>query len=102
MDGMEAILQAEKEAERIRLEAREAAQVLLTDAEAYRQIILDEVRRQAEKEQLRLLEQAERRAQERRAELLVIADVREAELRSAVEARLDKTAAWIADQISEI
>jgi vacuolar-type H+-ATPase subunit H len=102
MDGIDAILQAEQEAERIRREAKEAADALLADAEGYRQRILEETRRECEKEQQRMLEQAEKRASERRAELGVVAQVKEAELRSEAGGKLEAAAAWIAERIAEL
>ena len=102
MDGIDAILQAEQEAERIRREAKEAADTLLADAEGYRQRILEEARRECETEQQRLLEQAEKRASERRGELSVVAQVKEAELRSEAGGRLETMAAWIAERIAEL
>ncbi len=102
MDGIDAILQAEQEAERIRREAKEAADALLADAEGYRRRILEEARRDCENEQQRALEQAEKRASERRAELSAVAQVKEEELRSEAGGRLEKTAAWIAERIAEL
>ena len=102
MDGIDAILQAEQEAERIRWEAKEAADALLADAEAYRRRILEDARNDSEKEQQRALEQAEKRASERMAELSVVAQVKEAELRSEAGGRLETTAAWIAERIAEL
>ena len=102
MDGIEAILQAEKEAERIRRDAREAAEALLGEAEGYRQRVLEEARREGESEQQRLLEQAEKRAGERRAELAVVAEVKDAELRSEAGKKLEAAAAWIAERLADI
>ena len=102
MDGIDAILQAEQEAERIRREAKEQADALLADAEGYRQRILEEARKECETEQQRLLEQAEKRASERRGELSVVAQVKEEELRSEAGGKLEKTAAWIAERIAEL
>lgn len=100
MDGIDAILQAEKEAERIRREAKTEAEALLGSAEGYRQRALDTARREGEDEQQRLLENARRRAEERKAELRVVADVKNAELRSKAENRLEAAAKQIAERIA--
>ena len=54
MDGIDAILQAEKEAERIRRDARVEADALLGSAEGYRQRTLDAARLEGEEEKQRL------------------------------------------------
>ncbi len=100
MDGIDAILQAEKEAERIRREAKTEAEGLLGSAEGYRQRALETARREGEDEQQRLLENARRRAEERKAELRVVADVKNAELRSKAENRLEAAAKQIAERIA--
>ena len=101
MEGIDAILQAEKEAERIRQEAREAADALLGSVEGYRQRVLDEAQREGEETQQHLLEQAEQRAEARKAELRALADVKDAELRSAASGKLEAAAQWIAERIAE-
>ena len=100
MDGIDAILQAEKEAERIRRDARIEAEALLGSAEGYRQRALEAARREGEEEQQRLLESAQKRAEERKAELRVIADMKNAELRAEAEKRLEAAAKQIAERIA--
>ncbi len=100
MDGIDAILQAEKEAERIRLEARIEADALLGSAEGYRQRALEAARREGEDEKLRLAENARKRAEDRIAELRVVADVKNAELRAEAETKLEETAKMIAERIA--
>ena len=100
MDGIDAILQAEKEAERIRREARIEADALLGSAEGYRQRTLESARREGEDEKLRLADNARKRAEERIAELKVVADVKNAELRAEAEKKLEETAKMIAERIA--
>ena len=100
MDGIDAILQAEKEAERIRREARIEADALLGSAEGYRQRAIEAARREGEDEKQRLLESAQKRAEDRIAELRVVAEVKNAELRSAAETKLGEAAKQIAERIA--
>jgi vacuolar-type H+-ATPase subunit H len=100
MDGIEAILQAEQEAERIRRDARIEADALLGSAEGYRQRALEAARREGEDEKQRLLDNARKRAEDRKAELRVVAEVKNAELRSEAEKRLEETAKQIAERIA--
>ena len=100
MDGIEAILTAEKEAERIRREARIEAEALLGSAEGYRQRSLETARREGEEEQQRMLENAQKRAESRKAELRVVAEVKNAELRAEAEKRLEAAAKQIAERIA--
>lgn len=100
MDGIDAILQAEKEAERIRREARVEADALLGSAEGYRQRALEAARREGEDEKQRLLDNARKRAEDRKAELRVVAEVRNAELRSEAENKLDEAAKMLAERIA--
>ena len=90
MDGIEAILQAEQEAERIRRDARIEADALLGSAEGYRQRALEAARREGEDEKQRLLDNARKRAEDRKAELRVVAEVKNAELRSEAPKREEK------------
>ena len=64
MDGIDEILQAEKEADRIRREARAEAEAILGSAEGYRQRTLETARREGEEEKLRLADNARKRAEE--------------------------------------
>ncbi|MBR3555656.1 MAG: hypothetical protein IKN89_07070 [Oscillospiraceae bacterium] len=100
MDGIDAILQAEKEAERIRREARIEADALLGSAEGYRQRVLDEARQLGEDEKQRLLDAAKKRAEARKAELRVVADVKNSELRAQAEKKLEEAAKIIAERIA--
>ena len=100
MDGIDAILQAEKEAERIRREARIEAEALLGSAEGYRQRALEEAKRESEDEKLRLMESARKRAEERIAEKRVVADVKDGELRAGAERKMEETAKMIAERIA--
>jgi hypothetical protein len=100
MDGIDAILQAEKEAERIRRDARIEADALLGSADGYRQRALEAARREGEAEQQRLLENARKRAADRRAELHAVAEVKNDELRAEAERRLDAAAKMIAERIA--
>lgn len=100
MDGIDAILQAEKEAERIRREARVEADALLGSAEGYRQRALEAARREGEDEKQRLLDAAQKRAEDRIAELRVVAEVKNAELRAEAEKKLEETAKMIAERIA--
>ena len=100
MDGIDAILQAEKEAERIRREARIEADALLGSAEGYRQRAIEAARRESDEERQRLLESAQKRAEDRIAELRVVAEVKNAELRSAAETKLGEAAKQIAERIA--
>ena len=100
MDGIDAILQAEKEAERIRREAQIEADALLGSAEGYRQRALETARREGEDEKLHLADNARKRAEERIAELRVVADVKDAELRAEAEKKLEETAKMIAERIA--
>ena len=100
MDGIDAILQAEKEADRIRREARIEADALLGSAEGYRQRVLDEARREGEDEKQRILDNARKRAEDRKAELQVVAEVKNAALRSEAEKRLDEAAKTLAERIA--
>ena len=100
MDGIDAILQAEKEAERIRREARIEADALLGSAEGYRQRAIEAARREGDEERQRLLESAQKRAEDRIAELRVVAEVKNAELRSAAETKLGEAAKQIAERIA--
>ncbi len=102
MDGIDAILQAEKEAERIRREAQVEAEALIGSAEGYRQRALESARREGEDEKQRLLDGARKRAEERKAELRVVSEVKNAELRSEAEKRLDAAAKQIAERIAGI
>ncbi len=100
MDGIDAILQAEKEAERIRREARIEADALLGSAEGYRQRVLETARREGEEEKERLLDAARKRAEDRKAELRVVAEVKNAELRAEADKKLDAAAKLIAERIA--
>ena len=100
MDGIDAIFQAEKEAERIRREAQIEADALLGSAEGYRQRVLDEARREGEDEKQRILDNARKRAEDRKAELRVVAEVKNAELRAEAEKKLDAAAKLIAERIA--
>ncbi len=100
MDGIDAILQAEKEAERIRREARIEADALLGSAEGYRERAIEAARREGEDEKQRLMEEARKRAEDRMAELRVVAEVKNAELRAEAEKKLDETAKMIAERIA--
>ena len=100
MDGIDAILQAEKEAERIRRDARIEADALLGSADGYRQRALEAARREGEAEQQRLLENARKRAADRSAELHAVAEVKNDELRAEAERRLDAAAKMIAERIA--
>ena len=100
MDGIDAILQAEKEAERIRREARIEADALLGSAEGYRQRALEAARREGEDEKQRLLDSARKRAEDRMAELKVVAEVKNAELRAEAENKLEEAAKQIAERIA--
>ncbi len=100
MDGIDAILQAEKEAERIRREARIEADALLGSAEGYRERAIEAARREGEDEKQRLMEEARKRAADRMAELRVVAEVKNAELRAEAEKKLDETAKMIAERIA--
>ena len=100
MDGIDAILQAEKEAERIRRDARVEADALLGSAEGYRQRTLDAARLEGEDEKQQLLDNARKRAEERKAELRIVADVKNSELRAEAEKRLDAAAKMIAERIA--
>ena len=100
MDGIDAILQAEKEAERIRREAQIEADALLGSAEGYRQRVLEAARREGEEESRRLADSARKRAEDRKAELRVVAEVKNAELRAEAEKKLDAAAKLIAERIA--
>ena len=100
MDGIDAILQAEKEAERLRREARIEADALLGSAEGYRQRVLEAARREGDEEKQRLLDSAQKRAEDRKAELRVVAEVKNAELRAEAEKKLDAAAKLIAERIA--
>jgi len=100
MDGIDAILQAEKEAERIRREAQIEADALLGSAEGYRQRALESARREGEDEKQRLSDNARKRAEERIAELRVVAGVKDAELRAEAGKKLEETAKMIAERIA--
>ncbi len=100
MDGIDAILQAEKEAERIRRDARIEADALMGSAEGYRQRALEAARREGEEEQQRLLDNARRRAEDRKAELRTVAALKDGELRSKAESKLDMAAKMIAERIA--
>ena len=100
MDGIDAILQAEKEAERIRRDARIEADALMGSAEGYRQRALEDARREGEEEQQRLLDNARRRAEDRKAELRTVAELKDDELRSKAESKLDVAAKMIAERIA--
>ena len=102
MDGIDEILKAEKEAERILKEAKEAAAAEEGSAEGYRTRALEAARRQGEEEAAALLKAGEERAQRRREELRAVADVKNGELRARAEENLEKTAAWIAQALSEV
>ena len=100
MDGIDEILQAEKEAERIRREARIEADALLGSAEGYRQRALEAARREGEDEKQRLMDSARKRAEDRMAELKVVAEVKNAELRAEAENKLEQAAKQIAERIA--
>ncbi len=100
MDGIDSILQAEKEAERLRREARTEADALLGSAEGYRQRALEAARREGEAEQQRLLDNARKRAEDRKAELQTVAGLKNDELRAEAERRLDAAAKMIAERIA--
>lgn len=100
MDGIDGILQAEKEAERIRREARIEAEALLGSAEGYRQRVLDEARREGEDEKQRLLDEARKRSENRKAELRVVAEVKNSELRTEAEKKMEDAAKMIAERIA--
>ena len=100
MDGIDAILQAEKEAERIRREAQIEADALLGSAEGYRQRVLEAARREGEEESRRLADSARKRAEDRKAELRIVAEVKSAELRAEAEKKLDAAAKLIAERIA--
>ena len=102
MDGIDEILKAEKEAERILREAKEAAAAAEGSAEGYRSRTLEAARRQGEEEAAELLKAGEERARRRQEELKAIADVKNGELRARAEENLEKTAAWIARALSEV
>ena len=102
MDGINEILQAEKEADRIRREARAEAEAILGSAEGYRQRTMDTARREGEEEMQRLLDNAVKRAEERKAELRAVAGVKQEEMRSEAEKRLDSAAGKIAERIAEV
>ena len=100
MDVIDVILQAEKEAERIRRDARIEADALMGSAEGYRQRALDTARREGEEEQQRLLDNARKRAEDRKAELRTVAELKNDELRSEAESKLDMAAKMIAERIA--
>ena len=100
MDGIDAILQAEKEAERIRREARIEADALLGSAEGYRQRAIEAARREGEDEKQRLMDSARKRAEDRMAELKIVAEVKNAELRAEAEKKLEEAAKQIAERIA--
>ena len=100
MEGIDVILQAEKEAERIRRDAKVEAEALLGSAEGYRQHTLEAARREGEAEAERLLEQAEKRAEARKAELKALAAGKNEALRSEALKRLDSAAEAIAERIA--
>ena len=102
MDGIDEILKAEKEAERILREAKEAAAAAEGSAEGYRSRALETARRLGEEEAAALLKASEERAGNRREELKAVADVKNGELRARAEENLEKTAAWIAQALSEV
>ncbi|MBR2716314.1 MAG: hypothetical protein IKP17_05310 [Oscillospiraceae bacterium] len=100
MDGIDVILQAEKEAERIRRDAQIEAEAAVGSAEGYRQRAMEAARREGEEEIRQLADQAEKRANVRRAELKAVADAKNAAMRSEAEARLDSAAEKIAERIA--
>ena len=102
MDGIDEILQAEKEAERIRREAKAEADAILGSAEGYRQRAMDTARREGEEEMQRMLDNALKRAEVRKAELRAVAGVKQEEMRKEAEKRLDAAARKIAERIAEI
>lgn len=102
MDGIDEILRAEKDAERIRRETAEAVGAILGSAEGYRTTALEEARREGEEEAQRLLALAEERAKARREELSVIANVKNEELQAKAAERMAKAAGWLAERIAEV
>ncbi len=102
MDGIDEILKAEKEAERILREAREAAAAAEGSAEGYRSRTLASARREGEEEAEGLVRAGEERAARRREELRAVAEVKNSELRARAEGNLEKTAAWLAQALSEV
>ena len=102
MDGIDEILQAEKEADRIRREARAEAEAILGSAEGYRQRTLDTARREGEEEMQRMLDNAVKRAEARKAELRAVAGVKHEEMRREAEKRLADAAGKIAERIAEV
>ena len=102
MEGIDVILQAEKEAERIRREAKIQADAVLGSAEGYRQHTLEAARREGEAEADRLLGEAEKRAEGRKAELKALAAGKNEALRSEALKRLETAAKAIAERIAGI
>ena len=102
MDGIDEILKAEREAERILRDAREAAAAAEGSAEGYRTRILTTARREGEEEAESLLKAGEERAARRREELQAVADVKKSELRARAEGNLEKAASWLAQALSEV
>ena len=102
MDGIDEILKAEKEAERILREAKEAAAAAEGSAEGYRTRALEKARREGEEEAAALVKAGEERAARRREELEAVADVKNTELRAKAEENMEKTAAWLVRALSEV
>ena len=102
MDGIDEILKAEKEAERILREAKEAAAAAEGSAEGYRIRALETARRLGEEEAAALVKAGEERAARRREELKAVADVKNSELRARAEENMEKAAAWVAQALSEV
>ena len=102
MDGINVILDVEKEAEGILRRAREEAAAAEGSAEGYRNRVLAEARREGEEEAARLVRAGEERAERRREELRAVADVKNSELRARAEENMDKAAAWLARQLAEV
>ena len=102
MDGIDEILKAEKEAERILRDAREAAAAAEGSAEGYRTRTLEQARRDGEEEAAALVKAGEERAARRREELRAVAEVKNSELRGKAEENMEKAAAWLAQALSEV
>ena len=102
MDGIDEILKAEKEAERILRDAKDASAAAEGSAEGYRIRALETARRLGEEEAAALVKAGEERAARRREELKAVADVKNSELRARAEENLEKTAAWLARALSEV
>lgn len=102
IDGINNILLAEQEADRIRAEAKSAVEAAFAEAEAYRSAALENARKTAASEAQRLTQQAEQRAEERRTELNAVTAVRLSELEQLADKRTANAVAWLAEQITEV